>query len=107
MRELNFTIDKQKLSKSGDFSNIIRGSKGYLKCRFNFEGTDWLNHKLIAVFESNGEEFARKLNIDKTCIVPDEVTDGSYFKVRVVGANLKQSSLSMITTNKLIISQGG
>lgn len=103
MRELNFTVDKQKLSKVGNFYNIVKGSKGFLKCRFNFEGTDWMNHKAIAVFESNGEESAVWLNSDMTCMVPDEVTDGSYFKVKMVGVNHD----STITTNKLVISQGG
>ena len=103
MRELNFTVDKQKLSKVGNFYNIVKGSKGFLKCRFNFEGTDWMNHKAIAVFESNGEESAVWLNSDMTCMVPDEVTDGSYFKIKMIGVNDKRR----ILTNKILISQEG
>ena len=31
MRNLSFNVSGQKLSKEGDFDNIVVGSKGYLK----------------------------------------------------------------------------
>ena len=34
MRTLLFEVNGQSLSKVGDFSGIIRGSKQYLKCEF-------------------------------------------------------------------------
>ena len=37
-------------------------------------------------------------------MVPDEVTDGSYFKVSVVGVSGRNKK---ITTNKELINQGG
>ena len=104
MRDLHFTIDGQKLSKNGDFSNIVRETKGYLKCCFSFIGDDWKGHKVVAVFEnSDSKEFAVSMNTDKTCMVPDEVTDGSYFKIKMIGVNDKRR----ILTNKILISQEG
>lgn len=101
MRTLSFTIDGQKLSKNGDFSNIIRGSKGYLKCEFSFNGNDWDKHKLIAVFRTKEKECAVLLNPDRTCMVPDEVTDSSSFTLEMVGV----SSNKKILTNKELIEQ--
>ena len=101
MRILSFTVDGQKLSKSGDFSNIVRGSKGYLQCKFSFEGNDWDRHKVIAVFTTNDDESAIRLNPDKTCMVPDEVTDAPNFKMELVGVLGDKK----ITTNKEIIEQ--
>lgn len=101
MRILSFTVDGQKLSKDGDFSNIIHGSKGYLKCKFSFNGNDWNRHKLIAVFRAKEEEYAVLLRPDRTCMVPDEVTDEPSFKLELVGVLNDEK----ITTNKELIEQ--
>lgn len=101
MRTLSFKVDGQKLSKDGDFSNIIRGSKRYLRCKFSFEGNDWDRHRLIAVFEVNDEEHAVLLNPDKTCLVPDEVTNASSIILYVVGVLRDEK----IVTNKELIEQ--
>ena len=104
MRILSFTVDGQKLSKNGDFSNIIRGSKGYLKCKFSFNGNDWSKHRVIAVFRvHDNEEYAVLLNHDGTCMVPDEVTDGAYFKMELVGVSSDKTIT--ITTNKELVEQ--
>lgn len=102
MRTLQFSVDKQKLSKNGDFSGIIRGTKGYLKCDFAFNSNDWAGYKVVAVFEKNKEEFAVAVR-SGSCTIPNEVTDGSYFKVRLVGA----IGDNRITTNRVLISQEG
>lgn len=104
MRDLNFEVDGQALRKVGDFSGIIRGSKKYLRCVFSYKGTDWSNMRAIAVFEYNGNEYAVAVQKDGTCVVPDEVTDESYFKVFLVGVTGNDRK---IITNKELINQGG
>lgn len=104
MRNLNFEVDGQSLRKVGDFSGIIRGSKKYLRCVFSYKGTDWLNMRVIAVFEHDGNEYAVAVQNDGSSIVPDEVTDESYFKVSLVGVSRNDKR---VTTNKELINQGG
>lgn len=53
MRILNFKINGQKLEKTGDFSGIIRGSRKYLKCRFDFISREWLTMTRIAEWRKN------------------------------------------------------
>lgn len=103
MRKLQFSINGQKLSKSGDMSHIVRGSKGYLLCSFIFDSEDWTGYKIAAVFEVQDEEYAVPVSSSGECLVPDEVTDSSYFKLRLVG---KKNDL-MLTTNRVLISQEG
>lgn len=101
MRILSFTVNGQKLSKNGDFSNIIGGSKGYLKCKFDFEGSDWNRHIAVAVFKTKNNECAVRLSADRTCIVPDEVTNSTSFKIELIGV----SGDKKIITNKELIEQ--
>lgn len=49
MRILQFRINGQKLSKDGDFSGLIAGTKGYLYTAYNFDG-EWDGCKKAAVF---------------------------------------------------------
>ena len=102
MRKLYFNVEGQKLSKNGDFSNIIRGTKGYLECNFNFIGDDWKGYKLIAVFESKNVEYAIPIK-SRACTVPDEVTDSSNFILKIIGVKDKQK----ILTNRVLVSQEG
>lgn len=104
MRTLQFSVDGQKLIKENDFSNIIRGSKGYLDCRFTFNTADWSGRKIIALFENGGEEFAMAVNADRSCGVPNEVTDSSFFRIKLVGVG---ADGSQIITNKILVEQEG
>lgn len=101
MRILTFDITGQNLVKTGDFSNIIRGTKGYLKCRFNFTGNDWNRCKAVAVFSRLKDEYPVPIGPDRTCIVPDELTDYPIFKLKVVGAKKDYR----IATNTVLIEQ--
>ena len=101
MRTLNFNIENQKLKKDGDFSGIIRGSKQYLRCFFSFDGDTWNGLRKIAVFENLNGEHAVDLSRDGSCIVPDEVTDGSFFRVKMVGIGKN----TKIFTNKELVCQ--
>ena len=40
MRELDFLVEGQRLTKNGDFSGIVKGSQQYLKCKFEFKGDE-------------------------------------------------------------------
>lgn len=95
MRNLNFKVSGQKLSKEGDFDNIVVGSKGYLKACFTFN-SEWKGFAKVAVFKmNNGDEVPAKINANGECMIPDSVTDGAYIKVRVVG---KSKTGQTITT---------
>ena len=101
MRTLQFLVVEQSLTKSGDFSNIVKGTKGYLKCSFVFKGISWIGVKAIAVFEANGKEFAVKIDANGAYLVPDEVTDFDHFKVCVHGFK----NTYKIVTNKSLVEQ--
>lgn len=103
MRTLQFNIEGQKLMKEGDFSNIVRGSKGLLQCRFNFIGRDVLDSKIIAVFERDKKEYAIPVDIDGTCMVPDEITDSPCFKLKLISVRDK----CKMSTDSIIIRQEG
>lgn len=103
MRLLNFNVNGQKLSKNGDFSGIVRGTKGYLKCSFNFDGEDWRNCKIAAVFKNRAGEYPVAMSNERIVMIPPEITAEKSFKLWVVG--MKDGY--KITTNKLLISQEG
>ena len=104
MRTLHFTVDEQILSASDDVRDIVRGSKGYLRCQFAFDQDSWKKCNVIVAFESDSNtEHAVSLNRDGICNVPDEVTDGKHFKIRLIGVKKQYR----ITTNKILVSQGG
>lgn len=104
MRTLYFEIDGQTLRKIDNFSGIIKGSKQYLKCHFAVKDSEWTGMGIVAVFENSDGTYAVAVQKDGSCTVPDEITDGSYFKVSVVGVSGKNKK---ITTNKELINQGG
>lgn len=96
MRTLTFAVDGQKLTKHGDFAGIAAGSKGYLKCRFELQGSDWVKAKKIALF--NGE-YPAVVDGAGECLVPDDVTDGRSFKLYLAGQN---GTMRMVTNQVLI-----
>lgn len=98
MRVLHFVVDSQTLKKDGDFSNIVSGSKGYLACEFSLSDRDWSDALKIALFDN---KIPIKMGRDNVCYVPDEVTDGRSFKLRLVG----KKGLSIITTNNVLVEQ--
>lgn len=99
MRNLNFKVSGQKLSKEGDFDNIVVGSKGYLKACFTFD-SEWRGFVKVAVFKlKNGEEVPVKIDANGECVVPDSVTDGAYIYVRVVGKSKTQQVITSSTAS--------
>lgn len=98
MRVLKFEVNGQTLKKNGDFSGIMAGSKGYLKCGLQLSDNDWRHARKVMVF--NGE-YAVAVNADYECRVPDEVTDAKSFKVQLVG----QTGQTRMMTNPVLIEQ--
>lgn len=98
MRKLMFTVNGQQLRKANDFSGIMAGSKGYLKCGLQLDDNDWLRAKKVMVFN---DEYAVAVNADYECRVPDEVTDAKSFKVQLIG----QAGKTRMMTNPVLIEQ--
>lgn len=101
MRTLNFSVHNQCLSKQGDFSNIVSGSQGYLKCTFSFcsEWDGLLKVAEFRVYESD-DPILEKI-ISNSCMVPAEVTKKKQWYVNVIGKKGEKK----ITTNKERIKQ--
>lgn len=98
MRRLLFSVSGQTLKKEGDFSGIIAGSRGYLRCLFGTAEQDWLTAKKVALFN---DQYPVIVDEAGECAVPDEVTDGRSIKVSLVG----QKGDTRITTNPVLIEQ--
>ena len=101
MRVLNFKVDQQIIKKDGDFSNIVKGSSGYLTAQFLFS-PDWSGLKVCASFFTNGQEYAVPI-VKNHSVIPDQVTTEDYFRVQVCGIKNGQ----IIKTNKVLVRQEG
>ena len=104
MRILKFIVDGQDLKKDPacDFSGIVKGSKGYLRCSFSFSG-EWIGCKIAASFWSFGREIDATLVENGECQIPDSVTDLDRFRISLIGVK----NGSMIPTNKVWVKQEG
>ena len=102
MRVLEFLVDKQTLKKNGDFTGLIAGSSGYLKCHINFS-KEWDNCLIAASFWIGDTETPVILNENYECCIPDEITASKRFSVSFSGVGLDGYT---ITTNKIKIYQG-
>lgn len=99
MRILTFKVSSQVLEPVGDFSDIVSGTSGYLKARFDFS-SEWDGCLKIASFHNRGTEHAERL-INDECIIPTEALTERYFKVQVVGVKKNYK----IRTTKLKVYQ--
>lgn len=102
-KEIKIYVDGQeiRLEQSGA---IVRGSKGYLQCRFSFSD-GWQKMKKVAVF-SDGYGFKKEYAVPITgdvCHIPDAVTDGRRIYIKVVG--MKENVV--ITTRVCALDQEG
>lgn len=100
-RFLKFKVDRQIIKKDGDFSGIVKESHGYLSAEFSFS-PDWSGCKVVASFFAGGQEYAVPIS-NHRCLIPDEVLNGDYFRVQVVGKKNNQ----IIKTNKVLVRQEG
>lgn len=99
MRILQFRINGQKLSKDGDFSGLIAGTKGYLYTEYNFD-SEWAGCKKAAVFLRYDKEYPVPI-VNARCAVPDEITKYKRWKVYLVGVK----DGYRITTNEVEVRQ--
>lgn len=101
MRTLEFVVDKQQINKntSCDFTNIVAGTKGYLKAAFSFS-KEWDGCRKVAVFESKGNKYAVAIQ-NGECEIPSDALTDYYLWVYVVG----EKDGYRITSNKVCIEQ--
>lgn len=99
MRTLQFKVAGQSLSKNGDFSGLVAGTKGYLYAAYNFDG-EWDDCKKAAVFVRYEKEYPVPIMNGK-CRVPDEITGYKRWKVYLVGVK----DGYRITTNEVEVRQ--
>lgn len=103
MRELRFTVEKQRITKQKDcdFSGIVAGSVGYLSAKFDFsEEWDQCTTK-IARFWNGGNEHSVILNEDNGCVIPAEALTTRVFEISVMGV----APSFRIETNKTKVRQ--
>lgn len=102
MRTLNFVLDGQRLMKDKDcdFSNIVAGSVGYLKAKFQFS-SEWSGCRKAASFWVGEEEHAVMINAQNECVIPSDALKNDSFKVSVTG--MKDGY--QITSSKIKIKQ--
>ncbi len=99
MRTLQFKVSGQSLSKNGDFSGIVAGTKGYLRLYFDFD-PEWAGCKKAVIFSRYDREQALPV-INGGCPVPDEIAQHSRWKVRLIG----EKKGYRITTNEVEVRQ--
>ena len=96
-RILDFELKGLKLIGVGDFSNIVKGSKGYLRCRFVFSD-EWKNITVIATFSNKEKEYATfvkksmvDLSYDGVCDIPDDILTDTVFTLHLVGVDKRNN----------------
>lgn len=103
MRELRFIVTGQVIrpDPSCDFSNIAKGTKGYLKAVFEFD-SEWNGCRKAAVFKKIITDYPVPI-INNECTIPEKALEQETFKVSVVG----EKDGYRITTNKVEVEQNG
>ena len=96
---LEFKLENQILKRT-DNETIVARSKNFYKCKFQFDEEFWDNLNKFAIFE---DSWGKKTTVHLgntigvlSCIIPDFVLKGTFFKVSVYGGDL-------ITTNTVSI----
>lgn len=98
--DLEFVINNQILKRI-DSQDVVSKNHSIYKCRFIFEeDSDWDDVNKFVIFtdgwgSSTTVHLGNSSNI-LTCLVPDNVLKGSYFKISVYGGDL-------LTTNNVSV----
>lgn len=102
-RILEFDVQRQRLTKNRncDFANIVSGTSGYLKAKFNFSQSEWMGCRKAASFWLNDKETAVLLDENNSCVIPSEALIGDRFEVSVTGVRTNYK----IVTNKSVVKQ--
>lgn len=82
-RTLTFKVAAQKIEKVGDFSNLVKGTKGYLEIEIDCS-KEWSGCRKAAVFCVGDQEYPVPI-IGNKCNVPDAVTEKSIWELKLVG----------------------
>ena len=99
MRTLQFKVTGQNLSKDGDFSGLVAGTRGYLQTAYNFD-SEWDGCRKAAVFCRYEKEYPVPI-VNNQCEVPEEVTGSNVWRVYLVGERKEYR----ITTNEVEVRQ--
>lgn len=87
MRTLKFAVNAQRITSDPncDFSGIVPGTVGYLKAHFSFS-PEWAGMVKVAEFRKYlCDEPVSVPIINGECAVPDTVTGGKAWYVKIVG----------------------
>lgn len=100
MNVLEFEIKGQVLTRV-DSQEVMNKNKNVYKCRFTFDESDeWVNaNKFVRFTDGWGNSTVAHLGKSSnilSCLVPDKVLQGSYFKISVYAGNL-------LTTNNVSV----
>ena len=84
MRTLSFSVKQQRLNKTSNFTHIVVGSKGYLRCSFDFSD-DWDGCiRVVSFYDLDDHEYAVQI-VNGIRDIPDNVTDVLFIRIRVLG----------------------
>lgn len=98
-RILAFKVSRQKIEKNGDFSGLVKGTRGYLQVALSYTN-EWNGCKKAAVFYAGEKEYCVPV-INDRCAVPDEVADKTFWELKLVG----EKAGFRITTNTVGVTQ--
>lgn len=99
---LEFEVHNQILERI-DSQDVVNKNRDVYKCRFTFEeDSEWVNLNKFVIFEdgwgnSSTQHLGKSSNI-LSCLVPDKVLQGSYFKISVYAGKGQ-----LITTNNVSV----
>lgn len=105
MRTLKFIVNAQRICEDTacDFSAIVPGTSGYLKASFSFS-TEWIGMVKVAEFRKYlCDEPVSVPIINGECAVPDTVTGGKAWYVKIVG---KRGGVIIPTENCRVRQEG-
>lgn len=106
MRTLRFIVDNKTIKQDPtcDFSGLFPGRNPNVRAEFSFS-SEWDKKVKVAAFWSilDVEYTPQEIDEDMGCLIPTEALVKPTFKIQVLG----KRGNDRITTNKLMIRQGG
>lgn len=105
MRTLKFAVNAQRITSDPncDFSGIVPGTVGYLKAHFSFS-PEWAGMVKVAEFRKYlCDEPVSVPIINGECAVPDTVTGGKAWYVKIIG---KRGDVILPTCNCKVEQEG-
>lgn len=101
---LEFEVNGQVLKRTDD-NEVVNKNYNIYRCIFTFEDEDWVDLNKFAIFKDgwgNTETVHIGKNSNKLCcLVPNEVLNGTYFKVSIYGGDQMATSnvsIPMVTS---------